>query len=270
MRILLLPVTKSRTAIICQRQAVPSVRTTPRLDDRLASKGEKIWRGFEVSEKKWKQTIVKYIGKLLETVQFEENCLRTIPPLHTWKRQLAESEDMVPEKQAIRKNLMLRPIELVYPASASVSKNFNAAHSIITHQIRDARRTHRKQMIWCILGLPLTIPLAINPFIPNFPAFYLIYRIWCNWKALKAAQHLKHLSQHHQLKGTHIDSLDKIYEPFDQRGIIDRSMVEEMADLFNDNQLRRELLLAINRVEKDESKEKARPSKVSPTHIKSD
>lgn len=258
MRILLLPITGVRTAIFCQRQAVPPVRKTPRLDDRIASKGEKIWRGFETSDKKWKQTVVKYIGKLLETVPFEESCLRTIPPRHTWKRQLAESKDMVAEKQASRKNLKLEPVELVYPTTVPVTKDFNAAHSIIGHFVQNAQKQHRKSILYCTLGLPLTIPFAINPLIPNFPAFYLIYRIWCNWKAIKAAQHLKYLSQHHQLVGTTYDSLDEIYEPFNETGVIDNGMADKVADLFSDNQLKNELHLAIRQVHRESEKRKKR------------
>lgn len=262
MRIFLLPVTNLRTAIFCQRQAVPPVRKTPRLDDRLASKGEKIWRGFETSDKKWKQTIVKYVGKLLETVPFEESCLRTIPPRHTWKRQIAESSDMVAEKHAMRKNLKLEPVELVYPTSATVSKDFNAAHSIVGHFVHDAQKRHRKYIMYCALGLPLTIPFAINPFIPNFPAFYLIYRIWCNWKAIKAAKHLKYLSQHHQLVGTTYDSLNEIYKPFNEKGVINNRIADEVAELFNDNQLKNELHLAIRQVHRDQQKTQKRVKEV--------
>lgn len=50
-------------------------------------------------------------------------------------------------------------------------------------------------MVQYLLLLPLTLPLAILPIMPNVPGFYLMYRAWCSYQALEGAKHRAYLTQ---------------------------------------------------------------------------
>lgn len=69
---------------------------------------------------------------------------------------------------------------------------------------------HRKRMIWCILGMPLTIPFIVIPVIPNLPFFYLVWRAWSHWRAFQSSKYLSDLIQQGRLIPTPSEELDQI------------------------------------------------------------
>jgi hypothetical protein len=65
--------------------------------------------------------------------------------------------------------------------------------------------------------MPIVVPFALVPVIPNLPFFYLAYRAFCHWKALLGAKHLEWLATKAQgndavLKAVGSTVLDAVYE----------------------------------------------------------
>lgn len=237
MRILFLPVGANRTVLHCQRLLAPLVRTKPRIDDRIAAKAAKTWSSFQVSKVRWKQTIVKYANKALDTIPFEERALKTVPPFNTWMREHAVSRRHIPPAVAEVKDVDLAPISVVYPARCF--KNWEEAEGEMRRLALTGIKVHKRQMIWCAIGLPLTLPCALIPVIPNIPGFYVLFRLWCNWKAWQGARHLLHLIDDRHLVPSHLAALDATYS--DAKQIITQAQIKRLEDIFKSWHLTSEL-----------------------------
>lgn len=251
MKLIFLPLTVRRSLIFCEKQTTPLVRSKPKLDERIASKAGKIWSNFEASDKKWKLKIVKWTGKLLDTVPFEENGLRTVPPRNTYMRKLKTSDSHISERQAIQEDVThhLEPFELLYPHSAAGFTSFESASNKLKTVIARAKQTHIRQALLCFVGLPLTLPFAINPFIPNFPGLYLGYRIWCNWRAYKAARHVEYLLEHKQLTASSSERLDMLYTNQNLTECLSPEFADRLNGIFQNQKLYKELLQAVRQTQ---------------------
>lgn len=247
MRIFYLPVTAQRRLIFCQKSDAPLVRAKPRLDDRLATRLARVWDRFEQSDRRWKQVVTTWVDKLLDTVPFEENGLRSVPPRHTRKRQLKDKSH-ISEKEAIRSGQVrdLEPVPLVFPATAGLT--FAEAQTNVGTAALQGLKTHRRQMLWCLAGLPLTLPLSINPLLPNIPGIYLTYRLWANYRAYKAAQNLEYLVRHRQFRGAPLPALDTAYAEYPLP--MTALLAARISDIFDDKTLDRELQQAIRQTSK--------------------
>lgn len=87
---------------------------------------------------------------------------------------------------------ILEPISVYYPNSIISAEQTYAAMRALA---LDGRSIHLKNMLFCLLFVPLTLPVALLPVIPNIPGFYLMYRAWCNFRALEGARHLSYLTE---------------------------------------------------------------------------
>lgn len=86
---------------------------------------------------------------------------------------------------------LLKPIPLYYPKSVISSLEV----SKFLESIQDRYyKLHVKAMIYCLIGLPLTVPFILLPVVPNIPGFYLCYRIYCHVKVLSGLKHLGYLT----------------------------------------------------------------------------
>lgn len=79
--------------------------------------------------------------------------------------------------------------------------------------------SHVKYAAICAVGVPISMPFALVPVVPNVPGFYLAYRLYCNVKLLLGAKHLAYLLER-DVSGndtTHmafskLPSLDAVYD----------------------------------------------------------
>ncbi|ODV58933.1 Mrx19p ASCRUDRAFT_9706 [Ascoidea rubescens DSM 1968] len=85
---------------------------------------------------------------------------------------------------------LIKPIPLYFPKE--FISNFEVSKKLEKISI-NSTNYHTKQLIYCLVGIPLTLPIAVVPLIPNFPGFYLCYRAYCHVKALVGLKHLKYL-----------------------------------------------------------------------------
>lgn len=103
----------------------------------------------------------------------------------------------------------IKPIPLYHPS-------FQNASNILTQlcKFRDENySTYLKYTILCGIGVPISLPMAIIPVIPNVPGFYLAYRFYCNLKALMGLKHLDYLLERDSDASTATDTKHLTFIP---------------------------------------------------------
>lgn len=87
MRILLMPLTRRHTLLFAQRLTEnESYRPSPLLTW-IMTQGQKTWNDWGKSQTKWKYKTVQYGNSLLDRIDWEEYCLKTV---HDPKTSIAE------------------------------------------------------------------------------------------------------------------------------------------------------------------------------------
>lgn len=254
MRLIFVPLTRDRSILYCQRALLPKVRSKPRLDDRFAAKAAKTWASFESSQTTWKKKLVSGVNWALERIPYEEWALKTVPPRNMYMRKLQETNDHVSPKEFEAAGLSakdLEPLELVYPATAV---SFEDAKSEMLKIASTGVDKHRKQMLYCAIGLPLTLPVALIPVVPNIPGFYILYRLWSNWKAWEGAKHLKLLLADSHLKGSQLPALDHVYRT-GRPELVTPEQLKVVKRIFEIDGLSQELTRAYHQCQKAQQRE---------------
>lgn len=206
--VLSIPITTYKSYIYCnhnqsildesQRQTISSLS---RLETKLVGLAAKGWNKMESSDLSVNKKIIELIKRLLNTIPYEENCLKLFPSKSEMIREineetLKESPGSLSSKlihsEVAKQNLtinQLEPIPVYHPS-------FQSPTTILTqlHLFRDnSRAKHIKYAGMCAIGVPLSLPFALIPVIPNVPGLYLTYRLYCNIKALIGVKHLDYL-----------------------------------------------------------------------------
>lgn len=204
-----LPVTTRRSYIYCnhrpsildQKQAKKFPLIT-KVETKLTGLAKKGWTKLTTSKNSINIRIVRYVTKLLYTIPYEESCLRSFPSKNSMIREVNEealADDKVPTQsgalvQQEIDNLQigteqLKRIPLFHPS-------FQKPHVVLDQLqlLRDVNRPHHlKYSIACVVGIPLTLPFALVPIVPNVPGFYVAYRAYCHLKALWGTKNLGYL-----------------------------------------------------------------------------
>lgn len=194
MRLYLLPLSTRRTLIYAQRLGVTSTQNETGLLNKATASAARLWARWEAKEKGWQKKVVDYGNVAMRRIPYEEWGLKSVPPLSA-RRKTEESQGK--EK-----------VELVFPGKIlPLTKVEGIARTLATE--REA--LHRKSMIWCIIGMPITIPFALVPVIPNLPFFYLVFRAWSHWRAIAGGKHIQWLIDQKLLQPSPSETLDKLY-----------------------------------------------------------
>lgn len=194
MRLYLLPISTRRTLLYAQRLNINTTTAETSYLDKAVNYAAKTWAGWEQKDSGWQRKVVDYGNQALRRIPYEEWGLKSVPPLSA-RRQ----------KEEIRGQ---EKVQLVFPASAlPVHKVQGVIKALATE--RDG--LHRKRLMYCIVGMPLTIPVGILPVIPNLPFFYLVYRAWSHWRAILGGKHVKWLIDKQLLQTAPSSALDKLY-----------------------------------------------------------
>ncbi|KAK6460727.1 mitochondrial K+-H+ exchange-related-domain-containing protein [Scheffersomyces coipomensis] len=210
-----IPITSSRSYIYCnhkptildgsQLQRFPLVT---KLETRLIGIASKGWQKL-ASSKFWvNKRIYEFANQVLKRVPYQENCLKSFPSKRAMIREInEESLEEVNRKlnndsgnhhpNIIQTDVdefkipldQLKSIPLYHPSFQNPSIILNQLYNF-----RDKEKSkHRKYAILCAIGIPISLPFALIPVVPNIPGFYLAYRLYCHVKALTGVNHLDYL-----------------------------------------------------------------------------
>ncbi|KAL2137254.1 hypothetical protein VTI74DRAFT_6465 [Chaetomium olivicolor] len=193
MRLYLLPISTRRTLLYCQKLHAPASEKQT-WGDWLQAKAARTWSGWEQKEKGWQKSVVNYGNQVLRRIPYEEWGLKSVPPLSQRRRQV--------ELKGTEK------VEVVYPKSLLAMDN---VPKILYKLATEREALHKRRLIWCFVGMPLTIPVALLPVVPNLPFFYLVYRAWSHWRALSGGKHIQFLLNNHLLALTPSPVVDEVY-----------------------------------------------------------
>lgn len=158
MRIFLLPISTRRALIYCEKQP-PSSKTS--YADWAINKASTTWADLEKAPKGWKKSLVNLGNGIFRRIPFEEWGLKTLP---------SYSKSTV-ENAAVTK--VLFPGRFLEEGKVP---------GLLARIATERQKLHKQRMGWSIVGMPLTIPVAILPVIPNIPLFYLAFRAWSHYK----------------------------------------------------------------------------------------
>lgn len=279
-----IPITTQKSYIYCNhgqgKLNTTQQRNFPlfiKLETKAITYASKGWNKLTTSKNSVNMKITKWIKKLLDTIPYEENCLRSFPSKSVMVREinqqtmksLESNHSVVIQKQIEELSIpssQIKPIPFFHP-------KFQNASTILTqlHKFRDSSySSHFKHAIYCAVGIPIVLPLAILPVIPNVPGFYLAYRLYCNIKAIIGVKHLEYLlesssstsssdvgnTQHLNFKEQeiidtiykqHIPSQDLIISEAGQEEklIIDPSLIENLVNQLELKHLKEDLLKAL-------------------------
>lgn len=221
-----IPVTNYKSYIFCNHQPsaldatqVKSILWVTKLESKITSVASKGWKKLNDSDVSINVKIVRLINKLLDTIPYEENCLKSFPSQKSMIREVNEeytqqvshtsTRFMQSQADALQiPSSQLKPIPLYHPQFQSPTTILSQLY-LFRH---DAYSAHLKYSILCAIGIPLSLPFALVPIVPNVPGFYIAYRLYCNVKALLGVKHLDYLLEdcsHNQLPRTQPASSEK-------------------------------------------------------------
>lgn len=145
MRLFLLPVSTRRTLIYCERLNITTTEQQSFLDRRTAW-AAKTWAIWEKKESGWQKKVVEYGNQALRRIPYEEWGLKSIPPLSARRK-----EDELSGKEKVEVSF---PTTLI--PEAEVSK-------VLRTLATERQSLHKKKMIYSIIGMPITAPVAVIP-----------------------------------------------------------------------------------------------------------
>ena len=280
-----LPITTKRSYFYCNHR--PSIldksqlKTFPlitKIETKATDLAKKGWNKLASSENKINKTIIKYVNKLLYTIPYEENCLRSFPSRNSMIREINEEavsrgkvntdSGALVQQEITNLNIpseQLKRIPLIHPKFQKPQ--------LVLDQLRELgevhRPTHLKYSIACLIGVPLTLPFALVPVVPNVPGFYLAYRAYCHIKALLGVKHLDYLLENDTTptpatKHLVFKDMGALSEVYEQSGInldldrgdrqeeviITKDIIEQLCSRFDLGHLKEDLKKALDQESK--------------------
>jgi len=162
--------------------------------ERVQSRAARVWSSWEEKDRGWQKKVVEYGNHALRRIPYEEWGLKSVPPLSTRRRD----EEMKGTSK----------VELVYPKALIPTDKVSG---VLEKMGTEGEALHRRRLLWCFVGMPLTLPIALIPLVPNLPFFYLVYRAWSHWRAIAGGKHIQFLLQNRLLTLSPSPILDDVY-----------------------------------------------------------
>ena len=145
MRLFLLPISTRRTLIYCQKLN-QQLSNEQSYVDKVTNKASATWVKWEKFESGWQKKVTQYGNKLFQRIPYEEWGLKSIPPLSA-QRKSSELEG--------KKN-----VDVAFPSSIIKGESI---FDTVTKLGTERQAFHRKWMIWSIVGMPISAPVALIP-----------------------------------------------------------------------------------------------------------
>ncbi|CDS02253.1 uncharacterized protein SPSC_02635 [Sporisorium scitamineum] len=178
---------------------------------RMLNKASAFWIDLGRTDHKstfdWKRRTYVLGERLMDRIEYQEWALKGIDPAmgpHLIRRKPKDA-DTNESTSGIPK---LDHVPLLYPSSLLEPQRLLKSLKNLT----DHRTPHHYRRFWyCVVGMPITVPFALVPVVPNLPFFYLVYRAWSHWKAYKSSQYLSTLIAQDLVRPTESKELDSIF-----------------------------------------------------------
>lgn len=299
--IISIPITPSKSYIYCNHK--PAILTTQaqkyplitKLETRAVTLALKLWTSISTSKNRINVKITELVKRLLATIRYEENCLKSFPSKTAMIREVnrenrnlaigeadrsenAEFKGHLGQNQVIEtkseqdnagQNAHLSPSFVTETGSRThilqsqvgplnltpkdliripfYHPTFQSPKSILT-QLESYRveglAYHKKYALGCLIGIPICLPLALIPVMPNVPGFYLAYRLYCNVKALAGIKHLDYLVENEGKEHLEFKPLKEI-DVNGEEGYLTEGGVDKLVDELKIGFLKEDLLRAI-------------------------
>lgn len=146
MRLYLLPISTRRTLLYAQRLHVTTTGTERNYVDKAVNTAARKWAEWEKKESGWQRKVVDYGNHAFRRIPYEEWGLKSVPPLSARRH---EEELRGKEK-----------VQLVFPRTAI---SLHKAEAVVKKLATERDALHRKNLIWSIVAMPLTIPVGLLP-----------------------------------------------------------------------------------------------------------
>lgn len=205
------PITTKKSYIHCNHKpkllSTTQIEQYPwihKLETKIITNAAKGWNKLANSEKSINKKITSFIKRMLDTIPYEENCLRSFPSKETMIREINLEQleghdnqgDTLLQTYIDQHKIPPNQIKKV-PFYYAEFQSKLLVDTQLKELVETTRSTHIKYATLCAIGIPLSLPAALVPVLPNIPGFYLAYRLYCNMKALSGIDNLKYLLQDH-------------------------------------------------------------------------
>ncbi|KIW96143.1 uncharacterized protein Z519_03210 [Cladophialophora bantiana CBS 173.52] len=194
MRIFLLPLTTRQALVFCQR-GVQKPKTNPTIVDRLTAKAAETWAKWEAADRGWRKTVVYYGNQGLQRIPYQEWGLKSFPP----SNPKLQAEQIAQGKK----------FDVIYPGNVMHKDD---VPKVLARLARERKQLHWNRFIGSMVAMPICIPFALVPVIPNFPFFYAAYRCWSHWRALKGSDHLDFIVDNRLFRPISPPEIEDLYE----------------------------------------------------------
>ncbi|KAK1811106.1 hypothetical protein LTR12_014538 [Friedmanniomyces endolithicus] len=195
MRIFLLPISTRQTLIYCERVPyTPKPGQKRPLTEWAVDKAATTWAGFEKADKGWRKQLTYYGNQLFKRIPYQEWGLKSFPP--ATKAQLEEID-----KGGLA-------FECLYPGSFMKGRN---ATELLKALATERQAFHRRSMWTSMAMLPITIPFALVPIIPNIPFFWFAFRTYSHYRALYGGRLLEHITNKGMVQAKDSRVMDELY-----------------------------------------------------------
>lgn len=155
MRIFLIPLSTRRTFLYAQRLPSTAASSSQAADasyvDRVAGWAARKWSEWEKKESGWQKKVVEYGNHAFRRIPHEEWGLKSVPPL---RRPKGEDGAHGGSSSATAK------VELVFPPSVLRQADLVP---VLSRLGTEREGLHRKKLVWCFVGMPVTAPFALVP-----------------------------------------------------------------------------------------------------------
>lgn len=182
----------------------------------ITSKANGMWADWESTPKsplQWKKRVTTLGNSLFAKIPYPEWGLKSIPPLSAARSeeetQLAQIDRSSPDP-GLRSRRRAAEVDVVYPARMFRESEIRGVLGQLASGTNQA--FYRKRMWWSVVAMPLTIPFAVVPVVPNLPFFYATFRAWSYWRAGGGVQHIQHLLEKDLVNTAPSQVLQRLYD----------------------------------------------------------